>query len=138
MQTIQTVGVVVFSGESVLLVKHLAGAKHLDDTFGLPAGRIQHNETDLEAARRELKEETGLFVKAENLVKLATTYQAEIKQKDSSRKFTMVVFKTNEFSGQLQDSDETQPVWINVQELNGLNLLPNVETAIQQALSIKK
>ena len=51
--------VVVFRGDEVLLVQR--GKRPYEGFWSLPGGEIQWGETAAEAARRELKEETGLL-----------------------------------------------------------------------------
>lgn len=62
-QIIKTTGVLVFNKNRVLLVCHKKGSGHLNNTYGLPAGHINLDETYIEAASRELMEETGLSEK---------------------------------------------------------------------------
>jgi mutator protein MutT len=137
MVTIETVGVVIFDPkfEKVLLVKHLAKAEHESEKYGIPAGRLSDNETLAENAARELKEETGLETTVENLEKLPFTYEADIPRKDGSIKhFRLQTFLCNNFSGELKGNEENEPVWVKVSELTELNLLPNVQKVIEDAL----
>ncbi|MBX9745935.1 MAG: NUDIX hydrolase [Hyphomonadaceae bacterium] len=54
---IAAVGVVCFRAGQVLLVRR--GKPPLEDSWSLPGGRIEWGERAVDAARRELKEETG-------------------------------------------------------------------------------
>jgi 8-oxo-dGTP diphosphatase len=54
---VAAVGVVCFRGDDVLLVRR--GKPPLEDSWSLPGGRIEWGERALDAALRELKEETG-------------------------------------------------------------------------------
>jgi len=58
-------GVIVTNGKKLLLC-HVTGGKHWD----LPKGKLDPNETHVDAAVRELYEETGLRVGATDLVPL--------------------------------------------------------------------
>ncbi len=135
---IPSVGIVVFAGDSVLLVRHEAGAEHLSNTYGLPSGRLEEGETCVIAARRELAEETGLIAAAGDLMELPEKYTAEIPRKDGmTRLFSWTVFLCKAFSGELTVSDETSPEWIKISDIQKYKLLPNIENAINQALRFR-
>lgn len=59
-------GVVCFRGEDVLLVRR--GAPPLENAWSLPGGRIEWGERAVDAALRELKEETGCSAELIGLV----------------------------------------------------------------------
>lgn len=132
----KTVGVVLINNNKVLLVKHLESSNHVSDTYGLPAGHVEIGEKNIDAAIRELKEETGLTVKTIDLVPLPLQYEATIERKNGKEDMTMEVFLCLNYSGELIDSDETSPFWIEISQLNNYNLIINVNNAIQQALRI--
>lgn len=132
---IKSVGVVVLKGDYVLLVRHGSDSGHLTDTYGLPAGRIDLGETAIEAAKRELKEETGLV--SNNLKQLPDEYTAVLKRKDFDKKFHMVVFKCDDFEGELVSSDEAIPQWIPIVDLDKFETITNVSEAIRQAVEFK-
>ena len=131
---IPTVAVVILEKESVLLVRHEEGAKHLTGTYGLPAGRVEEGETLEQAAIRELKEETGL--QADSLERMPTVHEATIERKDGAKKFSLVSFKCSDYSGELNTSLETVPEWISFSKLEKVNLLPNVDKIISEAIEM--
>lgn len=55
---IKSTGILVFKGNSVLLVKHGEKAGHINGVCGIPGGRFAENEGEKTTALRELKEET--------------------------------------------------------------------------------
>ena len=130
----KTVGVVVLEGNKVLLVRHLKGGNHITDTFGLPAGRLEVGEDHVHGAIRELKEETGLDVTVSDLIQLPIEYHAVLKRKTGEEAMVWRVYKCRKFSGNLQDSEETSPLWVEINKLDSINLVSNVNNAIQQAL----
>ncbi len=126
--TIKTAGVLVFSDNKVLLVCHGEKAEHLNDTYGIPAGRLEPDESSLEAAIRELFEETGLKIITNNLIKVPKKYVAVIERKDGSLKnYNQDNFLCSNWNGKLKANSETMPEWINIDELEKLKLLPNVK-----------
>lgn len=133
----KTVGVVILEGDKVLLVRHLKGGNHITDTYGLPAGRLESGEEHAQGAIRELKEETGLDAKTQDLTRLATEYHAILKRKTGEEAMVWTVFKCLKYSGELKDSVETSPEWVEIGRLDSLNLVPNVKNAITQAWECK-
>lgn len=136
MDSILSANVLVFSDNNVLLVRHGEGAGHLTGVYGLPGGRPNSGETLEDAAIRELLEETGIRVNKEDLVSFPNNqYSAKIRRKDGTNKlYTMTVYVSNKFTGELVGSDETIPEWIEIPKLNSYHLLPNAEKAINDSL----
>ncbi|HVZ67579.1 MAG TPA: NUDIX domain-containing protein [Patescibacteria group bacterium] len=127
----------VIDNNFVLLVRHEDGADHVLGVYGLPGGRIDPGETELEAARRELEEETGLKAELSDLSEFdGNYYQAKIPRKDGSViKFGWRVFKVSKWSGELGSKDgHTTPEWVDMDTLGDLEeqgkLLPNTINAI--------
>ena len=127
--------VLVFKEDRVLLVKHGEKASHFADVYGIPGGRSIDNESEKETAIRELKEETGLAVREMDLKDFTgNIYSAYIKRKKGpSGNFTMKVFTTELFAGELVGTDEADPQWIKLSELDNYNLLLNVKKAVLAA-----
>lgn len=61
-------GAIVIDDNKVLVVRHNAG--HL----GFPKGHVEGNETEVETAIREVKEETGLDVEIDTNYRYTTNY----------------------------------------------------------------
>jgi ADP-ribose pyrophosphatase YjhB (NUDIX family) len=137
MKETSTAATVLIEDGKVLLVRHLKGADHLNDTFGLPAGRLEQDEGYTDAAIRELREETGLIAKPEDMTLLPLAYHALLERKNGKEAMVMKVFLCSKYTGGLQTSNETEPVWFVVNEIGSLNLIPNVANAIQQAVEFR-
>ena len=133
---IQSIGIVAFDGDRVLLVRQGKASKHFDGICGLPAGKIDEGETAIQAAAREFREETGLVCSIDDLQQLPKTYRATIEQKDGIKIFDWHVFLCKKYSGKLIATDETAPFWVTVKELNSMQLLPNVQDAVREALIV--
>lgn len=135
---VHTVGVVAIENEFALLVKHGEKADHLTGVWGLPGGRLDGDESLLDAAEREFEEETGLIPERTSIVKLPTVFKGDIKRKSGEiLKTFWNVFLVKEFNGELISTDETVPQWIEIEKISELqNLLPNTENAIKEALQL--
>ncbi|MCL5666888.1 MAG: NUDIX domain-containing protein [Patescibacteria group bacterium] len=133
---IPTVAVLILKGNKVLLVKHGPAARQFEGVMGLPSGHVEKDETEIQAAIRELKEETGLEAATDDLKEFPNNYHvARIPLKDgSNNECGWRVYLCQNYSGQLQATEETEPVWVNVNFLDGLRLLPNVKDAAQAGL----
>ena len=135
---IKTVGVLIFKKDKVLLVCHGEKAGHLNNTYGLPAGRVEEGETFVEAGIRELEEETGLITENKYLRKIDKVYKATIERKDGIKNFSQDNFLCNYFEGELKPNNETVPYWVEIKKLDTVGLLPNVKEMIFDALELKK
>lgn len=135
---IPTVGVLIIKDGKVLLVRHGEAAGHLNGRYGLPAGRIQDNESEKEAVKRELKEETGLDAASNDLILLPDKWFASIERKGGTKKFSLVVSLAEKFEGYLIGGAETAPEWIDIKEIGDYDLLPNAKEVIEKGLEFMR
>jgi 8-oxo-dGTP diphosphatase len=135
-ETIKSVGIVAIKNGQVLLVRHEEAAAHFTGALGQPAGRIEPGETAKEAALREFQEETGLVANPNEFVELPTNYEATIEGKTGPRHFYHRVFLAKQFTGNLIADEKTTPLWVDIEDLKNLTLLPNVEGSTLEALKI--
>jgi ADP-ribose pyrophosphatase YjhB (NUDIX family) len=134
---IATAWIILIKDNKILLVKHLEKAWYINWVYWLPAWRFEENESEIECAIRELNEETNLETKEECLIKIPKIYYASIERKSWEIKdYSMVVFKCTNFSWELKSNDETLPLWIDLDKLDELNLLPNLKVVINDNLSL--
>ena len=137
--SIPTVGVLVFQNDTVLLVKHGEKASHVLGSYGLPAGRVEEDESTIHAAVRELKEETGLEATEEDLELLPLNIpDADIKRSDGTTKtFSITVFLCRKYSGELQHNFETIPEWVAIKDVHTLPLIVNTGLFIEKGLKYR-
>jgi len=140
MNSIPTVGTIIFKDDKVLLVKHGEAASHLTGSYGVPGGRLEENETAKQAAIRELNEETGLITTEEDLEELPISVPpADIPRKDGTiKRFTITLFYCKKYSGNVRATDETTPEWIAVAELDKLQLTGYTGQFVKEAFKIIK
>ena len=92
--------------------------------YTLPGGHVERNESFVDAVIREMKEETGLDIKNPILVGVK---QFPIK----CGRYIVFLFKTNDFEGVLQSSDEGKMEWIKYSELSKLNTVDDLENLLK-------
>jgi mutator protein MutT len=137
MENIYTVGVVVIQDDTVLLVREGEKSSHVTGVYNTPAGRIDEGETPVQAAVRELHEESGLRTTEADLEQLPKIYEADIPRKDGTvRHFIHTAFACKRFEGELVATDETIPEWVPMSELNSYTLLPNIRDIIVEGKKV--
>lgn len=87
-----------------------------------PGGHIEHNESFNDSVIREIKEETGLDIKSPKLCGIK-----HWKISKNSR-YIVLLYKTNEFSGNLRSSVEGEVFWIKKSDIKKYNLADGFET----------
>lgn len=88
--------------------------------YTLPGGHIEPGESFVDAVIREMKEETGLDIYNP---KLCGIKQFPI---DGGR-YIVLLFKTEEFSGELVSSEEGQMEWIHRSNLDKINTVSDLK-----------
>lgn len=138
MNSIPTVGILLFQDDKVLLVKHGEAASHITGSYGLPAGRIEKGETAKQAAIRELQEETGLIARENELEELPIELPpVDIKRSDgTTKRFSITIFLCRKFHGKLIQTEETIPEWIDRNTINTLPLIVNVKVIIEKGMKL--
>lgn len=131
---IKTSVVVVFKGDEVLLVRMKGDKGVIEGDYGLPGGRLMDGETEIQAAVREFLEETGLSCLEDDLLELPELYTWQVPGKSG----IMRAYVCRSYSGELRECDETEPVWVKLDNVQELDLRPNVWQVIEdvQKLSV--
>jgi ADP-ribose pyrophosphatase YjhB (NUDIX family) len=105
--------------------------------WALPGGVMDIGETIAQCAEREVKEETGLAVKAYHLVGVYSDTDHVFAYSDGEvRQEFSVCFACRILGGNISKSDESLDVkfW-PVQDLDNLNMHPSIRTRISHYLS---
>lgn len=98
-----------------------------------PGGHIENGESFTESAIREAKEETGLDIKNPRVC--GTVHWCH---KETDRRYIVILFKTNEFSGTLvEKTEEGEVFWINKEDFGKYQLSPHFDAYLDVFLNNK-
>lgn len=135
----KSVGVLIIKNDKALLVKHLDAARHINGRYGFPAGRIAEGEDERRAAVRELLEETGLKTNETSLVEFPGNYvESTLEMKKGPEDFALRVFLARSYQGELRNSKETEPEWVEIDKLSNFYTIANVKDIIYSGLAYLK
>lgn len=137
--TVPCVGVIAIKGDEVLLVRHESNSDYDSHIYGLPSGRLETNETEIQAAVREFREETGLMTSTDHLKEFPGNYfisklPHRKNRTESDIVYSWRVYLCKFYHGSTTTSSETTPHWVAISNLDKYELLPNVKNAITAAL----
>jgi 8-oxo-dGTP diphosphatase len=97
---------------------------YLDNTYQFPGGHVEKDESFVDAVIREMKEETGLDIKNPVLVGVK---QFPIKY----GRYVVFLYKTNEFEGELQSSNEGKMEWVEYKDISNIKTVDDFEELLK-------
>jgi 8-oxo-dGTP pyrophosphatase MutT (NUDIX family) len=125
-------GVVVRDGDVVVIVPRRRGA-HGDKVLGLPKGHLDGNESELEAAIREVREETGVEVEpVEKLGEISYTFERRRQPVDKRVAFFLLEYRSGELA---HDHEIEQVRWMPLEEAVSSLTYEGEREMVQRALS---
>jgi len=92
--------------------------------YTLPGGHVERDESFVDAVIREMKEETGLDIKNPVLVGVK---QFPIKY----GRYVVFLYKTNEFDGILQSSNEGKMEWVEYKDISNIKTVDDFEELLK-------
>jgi 8-oxo-dGTP diphosphatase len=128
------VGGLIFQDDQVLLIKR--GREPGIGHWSIPGGMVEVGESVSMAVEREVLEETGLKVEAQDLVKI---FERIIPDEEGRIQYHYVVldYLCRVVGGRLSaSSDAEEAYFYSMQDLDRLHLLPETEQVIRQGYLI--
>ena len=118
-----TVGIasIIFNDDNELLLLHRTG-KVGEDTWGLPGGKMEKNETFEECIIREAKEEVNLDIHKTSFADITNDIMSDI-----GHHYVTLFFYVDKFSGELKNMEPekcSELKWFNLNELPKNLFLP--------------
>ena len=134
----KTAGVIVIKDNQLLLVRAGQKSRQINGTYSFPGGKVEKNETNEDAAKRELAEETGLI--AQRLVKFPENrVDGPIILKSGPLMCSYTVFIVMDFLGTLREKDdENEPLWIDLDQARKMTLLGDSSLLLENGIKFLK
>lgn len=130
-------GTIVISDGKVLLVRAGKDSLQVDGSLSFPGGHIEAGESLEETAKRELQEEAGLT--AEELIDFPNNYvEATVERKDGLVAYSFKVYLVTQFRGELRATNETEPLWMNIEQARKTNLYGQNNLLLEHVLEYLK
>lgn len=113
----------IYDNEGNVVVQDKIGKSWGGITF--PGGHIEKGESFVDSVIREVKEETGLDIKHPKLCGIKWW------QVDKNKRYVVILFKTNEYSGNLKNSIEGKTLWASLDEIPKMKLAPDFDKMLE-------
>ncbi len=94
--------------KQILLIKHMNGGH-----WAFPKGHVEGEETEIETAMREIKEETGINAVIDNRFREVITYSPK---KDVIKDVVYFFATTNEYKINVQQEEVCESKWVDLND----------------------
>ncbi|RKX95143.1 MAG: phosphohydrolase [Spirochaetes bacterium] len=128
------VGAVIFKNDEVLLIKR--GNPPLAGEWSIPGGKLEENESIIEAVKREIKEECNVLVDIDDLIDM---FEYIEKDEENRVKYHFIVFdfKAQYLKGKLNHlSDASAARWVKLNDIDKYKMKKDAKNMIMKALNM--
>ena len=128
------VGAVIFKNDEILLIKR--GNPPLAGEWSIPGGKLEENESIIEAVQREIKEECNVLVDIDDLIDLFEYIEKDEKNRVKYH-FIVFDFRAQYLKGELDHlSDASAARWVKVNDLDKYKMKKDTKNMIMKALNM--
>jgi len=127
-----TVGAIVVKNNKVLLIKRKNAPNQ--GLWAIPGGKVEPGETLQQAAEREIKEETGLTIRAHEVI-----YVFDLIERDADDNllfhYVIIDLMADYVSGELRAGDDaTDACWVSKAELDQLSMTESTRKLLKEKI----
>lgn len=114
----------------ILLIKHVNSGH-----WSFPKGHVEADETEVETARREIKEETGIDVIIDPTFRETVTY---FPRKDTQKVVVYFIAKAKNFDYVRQEEEIAEIKWVDVGHATSVLTYENDKSIVNKAKKVIK
>ena len=112
-----TVVAAIIKDKDKILIARRKGGKHLEFKWEFPGGKVDEDETEVEALKRELKEEFSIDT-------LVRDFVAESLFKYDHININLRAYLTEIVAGEIELNDHDKIAWVNPNQLSSFDFAP--------------
>lgn len=123
-QEVELTNMCLIYNENQILVEEKRGTKYAGGLI-FPGGHVEPGESLRDSVIREIKEETGLDIRKPQLCGIKDWIL------DDGTRYIVLLYKTNQYSGELKSSEEGRVFWLDRKEIEHANLIWNMRELLE-------
>lgn len=113
----------VYKNGQVLVEEKIIGENEKGIIF--PGGHVESGESLKDSVIREMKEETGLVISSPKLCGVKDWIR------EDGTRYLVLLYKADEFTGELKSSEEGKVFWVEREKLSSLNPIWNLNELME-------